>query len=190
MAHQQFPSTINFDSVTAQQVIMVSLPPNHNIPGPPPFRYFPPGSILSQILLVLAAATAFILGRAGLGTRQGSSTEGTGTVTLFINRAVLMKSATAPILVCVLWAATQIPVVDAAGNDSIMYGSQWLPAVTTKISDGKDTELSANKRKTKIKTGWAGSSSNSTTASASGLGCSSPSSTARPWARGGSASTS
>ena len=60
VAHQQLPSTINFDSVTAQQVIMVSLPPNHNIPGPPPFRYFPPGSILSQILLVLAAATAFI----------------------------------------------------------------------------------------------------------------------------------
>ena len=34
--------------------------PNHNIPGPPHFRYFPPGSIISQILLVLAAATAFI----------------------------------------------------------------------------------------------------------------------------------
>ena len=60
VAHQQLPSTINFDSVTAQQVIMVSLPPNHNIPGPPHFRYFPPGSIISQILLVLAAATAFI----------------------------------------------------------------------------------------------------------------------------------
>ena len=60
VAHQQLPSTINFDIVTAQQVIMVSLPPNHNIPGPPHFRYFPPGSIISQILLVLAAATAFI----------------------------------------------------------------------------------------------------------------------------------
>ena len=60
VAHQQLPSTINFDSVAAQQVIMVSLPPNHNIHGPPPFRYFPPGIILSQILLVLAAATAFI----------------------------------------------------------------------------------------------------------------------------------
>ena len=60
VAHQQLPSTINFDSVTAQQVIMISLPPKHNIPGSPPFRYFPPGSILSQVLLVLAAATAFI----------------------------------------------------------------------------------------------------------------------------------
>ena len=60
VAHQQLPSTINFDSVTAQQMIMVSLPPNDNIPGPPPFRYFPPGSILSQFLLVLAAGTAFI----------------------------------------------------------------------------------------------------------------------------------
>ena len=60
VAHQKLPSTINFDSVAAQQVIMVSLPPNHNIPGPLPFLYFPPGSILSQILLVLAAATAFI----------------------------------------------------------------------------------------------------------------------------------
>ena len=60
VAHQQLPSTINFDSATAQQVIMVYLPPNHNIPGPPPFRYFPPGSFLSQILLVLAAAIAFI----------------------------------------------------------------------------------------------------------------------------------
>ena len=60
VAHQQLPSTINFDIVTAQQVIMVSLSPNHNIPGPPHFRYFPPGSIISQILLVLAAATAFI----------------------------------------------------------------------------------------------------------------------------------
>ena len=60
MAHQQLPSTINFDIVTAQQVIMVSLPPNHNIPGPPLFLNFPPGSILSQVLLVLAAATAFI----------------------------------------------------------------------------------------------------------------------------------
>ena len=39
---------------------MVSLPPNHNTPGPPPFRYFPPGSVLSQVLLVLAAAIAFI----------------------------------------------------------------------------------------------------------------------------------
>ena len=53
VAHQQLPSTINFGSVTAQQLIMVSLPPNHNIPGPPHFRYFPPGSIISQILLVL-----------------------------------------------------------------------------------------------------------------------------------------
>ena len=60
MANQQLPGTIYFDSVTAQQVIMVSLPPTHNIPGPPYFHYFPPGSILSQILLVLAAATAFI----------------------------------------------------------------------------------------------------------------------------------
>ena len=39
---------------------MVSLPPNHNIPGPPPFRYFPPRGVLAQIPLVLAAATAFI----------------------------------------------------------------------------------------------------------------------------------
>ena len=39
---------------------MVPLPPNHNTPGPPPFRYFPPGSVLSQVLLVLAAAIAFI----------------------------------------------------------------------------------------------------------------------------------
>ena len=60
VAHQQLPSTINFDIVTAQQVILVSLSPNHNIPGPPPLRYFPPRSILSQILFVLAAATAFI----------------------------------------------------------------------------------------------------------------------------------
>ena len=60
VAHQQLPSTTNFDSVTAQQVIMVSLRPNHKIPGPPPFRYSPPGSILSQILLDLAAATASI----------------------------------------------------------------------------------------------------------------------------------
>ena len=60
VAHQQLPSTINFDGVTAQQVIMVSLSPNRNIPGPPPFRYLPPGSILPQILLVLAAATASI----------------------------------------------------------------------------------------------------------------------------------
>ena len=60
VAHQQLPSTINYDSVTAQQVIMVSLPPNHNIPGPLPFLSFPPESILSQILLFLAAATAFI----------------------------------------------------------------------------------------------------------------------------------
>ena len=60
VAHQQLPSTINFDSVAAQQVIMVSLPPNHNTPGPPPVLYFPLGSILSQILLVPAAATAFI----------------------------------------------------------------------------------------------------------------------------------
>ena len=60
VAHQDLPSTINFDSVTAQQVIMVSFPPNHNIPAPPPFRYFTPESILSQILLVLAGATAFI----------------------------------------------------------------------------------------------------------------------------------
>ena len=60
VAHQQLPSTINFESVTAQQVIMVSLPPNRNIPGPPPFRYFPPGNVLSQILRVLAAATASI----------------------------------------------------------------------------------------------------------------------------------
>ena len=43
-----------------QQVIMAPLPPNHNIPGPPHFRYFSPGSIISQIRLVLAAATAFI----------------------------------------------------------------------------------------------------------------------------------
>ena len=85
--------------------------------------------------------------------------------------------------------ATQIPVVDAAGNDTMKYGKQWSPSITSKISDGKDTELSANKRKTKIKTGWAGSSSNSTTASASGLGCSSPSSTVGPWARGGSTLT-
>ena len=34
--------------------------PNHNIPGPPPFRYFRPGGIHFQALLVLAAATAFI----------------------------------------------------------------------------------------------------------------------------------
>ena len=61
VAHHQLPSTINFDSVTAQQVMVVSLPPNHHIPGPPPFRYFPPGSTPSQILLVLAAATAFIV---------------------------------------------------------------------------------------------------------------------------------
>ena len=60
VAHQQLPSTINFDSMAAQQVIMVSLPPNHNTPGPPPFSYFPPGSVLSQVLLVLAAAIAFI----------------------------------------------------------------------------------------------------------------------------------
>ena len=45
VAHQQLPSTINFDSVAAEKVIMVFLLPNHNIPGPPPFRYFPPGSI-------------------------------------------------------------------------------------------------------------------------------------------------
>ena len=44
----------------AQQVIMAPLPPNHNTPGPPPFRDFPPGSVLSQVLLVLAAAIAFI----------------------------------------------------------------------------------------------------------------------------------
>ena len=60
VAHQQLPNTINFDIVTVIQVNMVSLPPNHNIPGPPHFRYFPPGSIISQILLVLAAATAVI----------------------------------------------------------------------------------------------------------------------------------
>jgi len=48
--------------------------------------------------------------------------------------------------------ATQIPVVDAAGNDSMMYGKKWLPAVINKISDGKDTKLSANKNK--IKAGW------------------------------------
>ena len=40
VAHQQLPSTINFESVT--------------------LSYFSPGSILSQVLLVLAAATASI----------------------------------------------------------------------------------------------------------------------------------
>ena len=39
---------------------MAPLPQNHNTPGPPPFRFFPPGSVLSKVLLVLAAATAFI----------------------------------------------------------------------------------------------------------------------------------
>ena len=39
---------------------MAPLLPNHNTPGPPPFRYFPSGSVLSQVLLVLAAAIAFI----------------------------------------------------------------------------------------------------------------------------------
>ena len=39
---------------------MAPLSPNHNIPGPPPFRYFPPGSAHSQVLLVLAAAIVFI----------------------------------------------------------------------------------------------------------------------------------
>ena len=32
---------------------------NHNTPGPSPFNYFPPGSVLSQVLLVLVAAIAF-----------------------------------------------------------------------------------------------------------------------------------
>ena len=50
--------------------------------------------------------------------------------------------------------ATQVLVVDAAGDDSVMYGRQWLPAVITKISDGKDSKLSANKKKIKIKAGW------------------------------------
>ena len=44
----------------AQQVIVVPLPPNHNIPGPLPFRYSPPGSVFSQAPLVLAAEIAFI----------------------------------------------------------------------------------------------------------------------------------
>jgi len=35
----------------------------------------------------------------------------------------------------------------------MVYGKQWLPAVITKMSDGKDTKLSANKKKTKIKAG-------------------------------------
>ena len=39
---------------------MVPLPTNHKKNLPPPFRYFPPGSALSQVLLVLAAAIAFI----------------------------------------------------------------------------------------------------------------------------------
>ena len=39
---------------------MVPLPPNHNTPGTPSFRYFPPGSVLSHVLLVLAAAIAVI----------------------------------------------------------------------------------------------------------------------------------
>ena len=43
--------------------------------------------------------------------------------------------------------ATQIPVKDAAGIDSAMHGKQRLPAVITKISDGKDTKLSTNKKK-------------------------------------------
>ena len=39
---------------------MAPLSPNHNTPGPPLFRYSPPGSLLSQVFLVLAAAIAFI----------------------------------------------------------------------------------------------------------------------------------
>ena len=39
---------------------MAPLPPNHNTPGHPPFRYFPPRSGLSQVLLVLAVAIAFV----------------------------------------------------------------------------------------------------------------------------------
>ena len=76
--------------------------------------------------------------------------------------------------------AARIPLVDAAGNDSVMYSKQWLPAVFTKIPDGKDTILSANKKKMKVKVKAAGSFSNLTTTSATGLGCSSPSSTVGP----------
>ena len=50
--------------------------------------------------------------------------------------------------------ATQIPVVDAGGNDSMMHGKLWPPAVITKLPDGKDTKISANKKKIKIKAGW------------------------------------
>ena len=45
-------------------------------------------------------------------------------------------------------------MVDAAGNDSIMFGKKRLPAVNTKMYDGKDIKLSANKKKTKTKAGW------------------------------------
>ena len=35
--------------------------------------------------------------------------------------------------------ATQIPVVDATGNDSMMYGKQWLPAVISPKSPTEKT---------------------------------------------------
>ena len=47
-------------------------------------------------------------------------------------------------------AVTEIPVADAAGNDSMMHGKQWPPAVITGMKDAKH---SANKKKIKIKAG-------------------------------------
>ena len=41
VAHQQLPRTINFDIVTVQQVIMVSLPPTTISPDLPTFVIFP-----------------------------------------------------------------------------------------------------------------------------------------------------